>query len=368
MTVLARRKDSYNEVLEWLFRDQPESPSTNSTLVCNSYEYRNEGFGGGFGNQQQPFEFNCEQPGSNEVENRRNDRMVRMGGNRIPKVQQSGQPGYYQRSSSIDSFRKQQRTRNSSITALAMDDTNRFANRAVEPTTFARIGNENGAKAPYNNGMVVDGRRENGDRSRSKSTTSTKGIYNDGNFITAGAGNNSFTSQFSPLTAGFAEFGVKSPEGQLQFKSRNPSINSRVNFPNEAIATYRNNEGNKFGNVSAIPANSYNVPDTRQCSIEGSVYESHPNMQSTMPSAGCKRNIEEVRRSEALNVDALPVVGGPEQISKEFFEEFKQQNPHLFPQAQENNQYDGMFLQIIFIEKIDTAMWGIKRTFLNNKN
>lgn len=68
-------------------------------------------------------------------------------------------------------------------------------------------------------------------------------------------------------------------------------------------------------------------------------------MHATVFGPNHKRHFEEAQVNSTLNVDALPIVGAPQQISPEFFEEFKKQNPQLFPSNLEPCLQDGEFLK-----------------------
>uniref|UniRef100_A0AC34G4C1 Uncharacterized protein n=1 Tax=Panagrolaimus sp. ES5 TaxID=591445 RepID=A0AC34G4C1_9BILA len=274
----SRRKDSYNEVLEWLFRDQPGSPPPNSTNLCHTEQQQHFTTSAerqcynGFGDQHSQQQYKSFQSTTTtttatsrgrSIESRRTNGMVRMGGGSgaittpaptsqhhrffprgnssarsasidathatRPSSQQQPLHQQQQRQQQRQQQQQQQRPRNSSLATSAMDDANRFTNRAPMSTSITRNFNEN--------------------------------------------------------------------------------ISSISNLSNQI----RSRDGRRGDGRTRTKRNAFGQSPT------------------------------------AVNVSHLnPTAEAPQQISREFFEEFRQENPHLFPTEQDTS-YDGKFI-ITFIQ------------------
>jgi PAS domain S-box-containing protein len=355
-----RRKDSYNEVLEWLFRDQPGSPLPDTTTLCGTEKFVNGNIDerqcyNGFGNQpsQQQYKSNQQQPQQpargQSIESRRSNGLVRMGGSNGTTTTEISTPKYNRffprgnsssRSASIDACRptpqpQQPRPRNYSITASAMDDANRFTNRAPMSTTITRNFNENNPSITLSNQ-----RGSNGGRTTTTSQTpqrflyssNTEQCFNNGKSRTV-SGSNAFGS----LTAGFADFGVDSTSPEEIF-SNGPSCGTTNGF-NSTPPSFNKPQNTYSNPISTIPTNDfYTMSDARQCNSSESRCNENSTLQSSMLIAGSKRNAfgqSSFSSAAAVNVNQLPIVETPQQISREFFEEFRQQNPDLFPIEQD---------------------------------
>jgi PAS domain S-box-containing protein len=351
-----RRKDSYNEVLEWLFRDQPGSPPPNTTTVCGTEKYVNGNIDerqcyNGFGDQpsQQQYKSNQQQSTRGQsIESRRIDGLVRMGGSNGATSTEISTSKYNRffprenssaRSTSIDACRptppqQQQRPRNCSITASAMDDANRFTNRTPMSTTITRNFNEN------NSSITLSNQRGNtGGRTTTTAQTPQRFLYSSNTeqcFNNGKPQPESGSNPFGSLTAGFAEFGVdSSPE---EIFNNGPSCGTTNGQPFNSSTSSFNKPQNSYSNsISTIPTNDfYTMSNARQCNSSESRCNENSTLQSSMLVAGSKRNaFGNSPTSTAVNVNQLPIVETPQQISREFFEEFRQQNPELFPIEQD---------------------------------
>jgi hypothetical protein len=374
-----RRKDSYNEVLEWLFRDQPGSPPPNSTNLCSTDHYpgiNNERqCYNGFGDQPPQQQCKPSQPTptrGRSIESRRSDGLVRMGGGsraaapttpasqhhrfftrgnssarsasidptsqRPPSsTQQQQQPQQQQRS-------QQQRPRNYSIATIAVDDANRFANRTSMSTSITRNFNANSNSVTnLSNERGSNGRRT-GTPAASQGflyTGNTEQHYNNGKQQPPRPQSKSNT--FCSLTAGFAEFGVQSSPEEI-YNGTTPSCGGRLLNnsirSNSTTSPFIQSQNTYSNSISTIPtSDSYTMSNVGQFNSSESRCDTNSTLQSTLLASGSKRNaFGQSPTSAAVNVNQLPTAEAPQQISREFFEEFRQENPHLFPSEQEQQQ------------------------------
>ena len=366
-SVSARRKDSYNEVLEWLFRDQPGSPAPNSANLCNAptavdqFSRCNNPEGqcyDGFGDSQQQYKppQQPQQSRGRSIEGRRNDGLVRMGGSSgaaAPAAPASKHHRFFPRgnssarSASIDAplVRTQpppstSRPRNCSVAAPALDDANRFAHRAPMSSAVTRNIHEDNDNSGWNGNQ---GRRHGGGCPATGTTPASQGLLQyPGNAAEQpfshgkpSARPDAGSNPFGSLTAGFADFGVQSsPEEIFSNGASGGGPLYNPNQHNSAPTSLGQTSNNYADPLSALPAcDVYAMSDARP---QESRCDGNSNLQSLLLAPGSKRNaFGQSPTSAAVNVNQLPVVEAPLKISREFFEEFRQENPHLFPVEEE---------------------------------
>uniref|UniRef100_A0A7E4VNY8 PAS domain-containing protein n=1 Tax=Panagrellus redivivus TaxID=6233 RepID=A0A7E4VNY8_PANRE len=385
-----RRKDSYNEVFEWLFRDQPGSPFNDAAPLCgadggkpgnsgsvadirNPYGnnngganfFREGGSSRGFGNQpsQQLLESQSARNNggirrlSAEAGLRRPrawtqgqgcGSTVRVDGSAVSNNRASsndlydakepvfrrprGPVAYGARSASIGA-------RNGALAAAALDDVHRVAGGAAVPARFAGSMDANSAAASFrtNSAGPVGRRCGPGEQPAPLQLRATGGAAPP-----SGLG-------CSPLEAGFAEFGMESPDTAVVC-SPGPGCGGFGNPSAAPSAPYGHGNGFNRGGpgVSALPASDgYAMSNGGLYGSQGPRNDAYPAMQSSVSPAGHKRHLYGDSETaimagcggNGVNVNQLPVAEAPQQISREFFEEFKQQNPHLFPDEEQKQQY-----------------------------